>query len=463
MVSAPGIGSGLDINSLVEQLVAAERQPVANRINLAEARTNSELSALGQLKSSVSSFQSALDALKELENFQQRVVTLDNDELVSVTATSSAVKGSYDVEVTALASAQKLASQAFVGTDSAVGTGTLSFTLGPDAFAVEIVEGENTLADIRDAINSAADNPGVLATIVTADDGARLIVSAEKSGSANTITVGSEGGDGGLAVFDYDPQGGSTALTEIEAAGDAMAMIDGFTVTSSSNTLESAVEGLTISLLAAEVGTTTRVSIDFDETAAEAALGAFVSAYNGLLTTIDQVTAFDSESGTAGALLGDSIVRDLESSLRREISGEVDLGTAPFSILAEIGITSDLNGQLEIDSTKVADAIALDFDAVGLLFAAEEDGIAVRIDALLTQVLDDTGTISVREDSLNGRLESLRDQRERLDERMLRVEDRLFRQFQALDSLLSQLSSTSNFLTSQLANLPTPRAPNTSG
>ncbi|MEE4185463.1 MAG: flagellar filament capping protein FliD [Gammaproteobacteria bacterium] len=458
MVSAPGIGSGLDINGLVEQLVAAERGPAANRLNLAEARTNSELSAVGRIKSAVSSFQSALDSLTSLETFQQRTVNLDADESVSVTASSRAVPGSYDVQVIALATAQKLASQAFGDITAPVGTGILNITLGPDAFAVNIAEGENSLVDIRDAINAAGDNPGVLATIVTADDGSRLILSSARTGSANTITVANTGGNGGLDVFNYDPQGALSALTELESAADAMAMIDGFTVSSSTNSVDGAIEGVDIDLLAAEPGNVTRVTIGLDETAATTALNGFVNAYNGLLGTIAEVTAFDAETGVAGALLGDSLVRDLQSSLRRTLSSSVELDDAPFSILAEIGITTTLNGQLELDETRAADAISADFDAVGLLFAAENDGIAVRIDALLSRVLDDSGTILLREERLNGRLEELRDQRTRLDERMERVEARLFAQFQALDGLLSQLSSTSSFLTSQLANLPTPRA-----
>jgi flagellar hook-associated protein 2 len=270
--------------------------------------------------------------------------------------------------------------------------------------------------------------------------------------------VSNSAGDGGLDVFNYDPQGPLNALTEIAGAGDAMAMIEGFTVSSSTNSLDAAIEGVGIDLLAAEPGNSTRVTIGLDETAATAALNGFVNAYNGLLGTIAEGTAFDAESGVAGALLGDSLVRDLQSSLRRTLSSSVDLDSAAFSILAEIGITTTLNGQLEIDETRAAEAISTDFDAVGLLFAAENDGIAVRIDALLSRVLDDTGTIVLREERLNGRLEELRDQRTQLDARMERVEARLFAQFQALDGLLSQLSSTSSFLTSQLANLPTPRA-----
>lgn len=460
MVSAPGIGSGLDVNGLVQQLVAAERQPTANRINLAEVRTNSELSAVGQLKSALASFQDTLEVLSDIDNFQQRTVSLSEEDFISVAATSAAVKGSYDIEVQQLATAQKITSIAFADPESPKGTGLVTFSLGAESFAVNIVDGENSLAAIRDAINDATDNPGILATIVNADDGARLILTADETGSANQIAASVSGGDGWLGWIAYDPLSGSNPMIEIDAAQDATILIDGFTVTSSSNSISDAIDGLDIDLLAAEVGTTTRVDIDFDQSAANASLTAFVNAYNALASTIDQVTSFDSESGVAGALLGDSIVRDIESALRRELSNVVgDPLQDPFTMLVEIGVTTNLNGNLELDSARATEAIETDFDAVGRLFADADNGIAVRLEAVISTMLESTGTISQREERLNDRLQDLTEQRERLDDRMLQVEDRLFAQFSALDTLLAQFQSTSSFLTSQLANLPTPQAP----
>ena len=462
MVSAPGVGSGLDVNSLVAQLVAAERQPVANRINLAEARTNSELSAVGQIKSALASFQSALEALSDIDNFQQRTVTLSDEDYIAVSAGAAAVKGSYDIEVQQLAAANRFASIAYPGADSQVGTGLMTFTVNGSSFAVNIAEGADTLADIRDAINDAPDNIGVQATIINADDGSRLVLSSAETGVANEVTLVSSGGNGLLWPFNFDPNAASP-MTELQQGLDSIAVINGFTVTGSTNSVGEAVEGLDIDLLQAELGTTTTVDIGFNDAAANAALNSFVNAYNALASTIDQVTAFDQESGVAGALLGDSIVRDIESALRRELSGVVgDPLQDPFTMLAEIGITTDLNGKLEIDSTRSADAIEQDFDAVGMLFADETDGIAVRLDAIISGFLESTGSISLREERLNTRLEDLTDQRERLDERMLQVEERFFAQFSALDTLLAQFQSTSSFLTSQLANIPTPQAPSSS-
>ncbi len=456
MVSAPGIGSGLDINSLVSQLVAAERQPVANRINLAEVRTNSELSALGKLKSAIASFQDTLGVLKEIDNFQQRTVALDNDELSSVSANSSAVRGTYEVETILLASAHKISSMGYADVATPIGTGTLTISINGSAMAITIAEDANTLADIVDAINDADDNPGVLATVINSDAGSQLVISAAETGAANQITITSSGGDGNLSTFEFDPMSGTNPMTERVAATDSVMLIDGLPVTRSTNTVEDSVEGLSISLLQAEVGTKTRVTVDYDESAANAALTAFVNAYNSLISTIDEVTAYDAETGVAGALLGDSIVRDIKDSVRRELNSVVSITGAPFSMLVDIGITTNLEGRLEIDSSVAGDAIALDFDAVGELFADADQGIAVRLDAFISTLLESDGSISLREERLNDRLADLTDQRERLDDRMLLVEERYFKQFQALDTLLAQFQSTSAYLTQQLANIPVP-------
>ncbi len=456
MVSAPGIGSGLDINGLVSQLVAAERQPVANRINLAEVRTNSELSALGKLKSAIASFQDTLETLKEIDNFQQRTVSQDNEDFVSVSADSSAVKGSYDIQVLALATAHKLSSPAYTDAATPVGTGTLTIANAAGSMAVTITDEASTLADIADAINDADDNPGVLATVINSDAGSHLLISAAETGGVNQLTITSSGGNGGLTSLEFDPLAGSNPMVEREAAGDSVILIDGLPVSGPSNSVDDAVEGLSISLLQAEIGTETRVTIDYDETAANAALTAFVQAHNALISTIDEVTAYDAETGVAGALLGDSIVRDLKESLRRELNSVVSVTGAPFSMLVDIGITTNLEGRLEIDSSVSGDAIALDFDAVGELFADAEQGIAVRLDAFVTTLLESDGSISLREERLNDRLADLTDQRERLDDRMLLVEERYFKQFQALDTLLAQFQSTSAYLTQQLANIPVP-------
>ncbi len=448
-LQATGLGSGLDINGLVEQLVAAERQPVSNRLNLQEARTNAELSALGKLKSALSSFQDSLNGLSELENFQQRKTTVEDDTLIAASADSAAVPGRYDVEVLSLASRQKLASDPFASVDSAVGDGQLGISILGVTSSITIDPTANTLADIRDAINDAPDNPGVIATIVTADDGARLLVSSRDPGADQTITITTTGGDGGLAALVYDPLSGTNPMTQLEKAADASALIDGFAVSSDSNTVVNAIEGVTIDLLDTAPGTRVELAVDYDEPAGNAAVGAFVNAYNALLDTIAEVTSFNAETGEAAALLGDSVVRGIKDTLRREVGNAIDLPGAPFRTLAEIGITSEPSGKLSLDDTKLSELITAEFDAVGALFAGDT-GVATRLGDQLEEILKSTSTINLRETRLKDDLETIGDRRTRLDERMEGVRERLLRQFNAMDRLLGSLNNTSQFLTQQL-------------
>jgi len=448
-LQATGLGSGLDIKGLVEQLVTAERQPVANRLNLQEARTNAELSALGKLKSALSSFRDSLTGLSELENFQQRITSVSDEDLIGASADSKAVPGRYGVEVISLAQRQKLASAAFPSVDSNVGDGQLGISILGVTASITISPEASTLADIRDAINNAPDNPGVIATVVNADDGARLLISSRDPGADQAITITTADGNGGLAALVYDPLSGTNPMTELAAAADASVLIDGFTVSSDSNQVVNAIEGVTIDLLDAAPGTTLELTVDFDEPAGNAAVGAFVNSYNGLLDVVADVTRFNSETGEAAALLGDSVVRGIKDTLRREIGNAVDLPGATFRTLAEIGITTEPNGKLQLDDTKLNGLITENFDAVGELFAGEV-GIATRLGSQLENILNSTSTINLRETRLKGDLETIGDRRQTLEDRMESVRTRLTKQFNAMDQLLGSLNNTSAYLTAQL-------------
>jgi len=453
-LSAPGIGSGLDVAGIVDQLVAAERAPVGNRLTANEAKANEELSAIGTLKSSLAAFQEALGKLSDLGEFQTRTVSIDTEGFFTATATSVAVPGFYDVEVNSLAARNKLASQAFVDTGTAIGTGTLSMTVGAQVMDLEILDGENTLADIRSAINDAPDNPGVVATIVNAEDGAHLVITSTETGASQEISIVASGGDGGLAIFDWDGATDSGAMAQVQAGADASLTVDGFAITSSKNAITGAIEGVTLNLEDADPGTTMRLSIGLDNEVAEKSVDKFIEAYNDLIGTISELTAFDAETQLAGPLLGDPTARGIKSALRRELSQIVPDTGAVFRTLAEIGVTTNPNGTLELDSEKLATSIAGDFDAVGRLFAGADNGIAVRMDAILGGILDTSGQIESREEALKERLERITDQREVLDRRMDAVRERYSKQFNAMDALVAQLNSTSGFLQNQLANLP---------
>ncbi len=462
-IISSGIGSGLDIAGIVQQLVAAEGQPVESRISQQEARATAKLSAFGSIKSSLADFRDKLEVMKDLDKFLSRRAESSNSEFFSVTAGSDALPASYSLDIVQLAQAQKLTSSAFADTETAVGTGTLTLTIGTTSADIEITSENNTLAGIQAAINAAPDNPGVAATIVNADSGSYLILTAESTGAANGITVTQAGGDGGLSALEYDPGMGLTALTESIAAQDALIRIDGFEVGSDTNSFSGAIPGVAIDIFQQTSGSSETIRVENDVEAVRDLLDDFVESYNQLIDTFDSITNYDAETEVAAALVGDATIRSIRDQIRREMSNAVDNPNLPFSVLRDIGIEVQLDGSMKVNDDEVSDVLASEFTKVGQLFADTSSGFATRLFDLTDSFLDSDGIIEARTKGLTETIDGLADDRTALTERLASLETRLLRQFNALDSLLAELSSTSNFLAQQLNNLPGYTNPGQSG
>lgn len=446
-LTAAGLGSGLDVKALVDQLVAAERQAPSNRLNLAEARANREVSSIGKLKSALAEFRDRLESLTNTDEFIGRKTSVSVEETISLSADTDSATGTFEVEIASLAEGQKVATQASADVATAVGYGTLTISTASAIVEVEIDQEANTLADIRDAIAAVSADTGVNASIVNADDGARIILTGAE-GSVNTFSIAASGGDGGLAALDY-AVGTPGTYTEITAAADAVITIDGFTVTSEGNTVAEAIEGVTLDLLKADPGNPFTVTIEGDADKSNLALTSFVGAYNLLASTIKSETSFNADSGESGALLGDSLIRRIQGTVRSALSEISDDTSAEFRTLAEIGILTTSDGRLELDDAKLSDAIATDINAVAELFAGE-GSIGEKLLASVSSYVESDGFIEAREDRLRDRLDVISESRERLELRMESVRERLQRQFNAMDSLVAQLGTTSQFLAQQL-------------
>jgi flagellar hook-associated protein 2 len=440
-ITATGIGSGIDVKGLVDQLVSAERQPVANRLTTREARANSQLSALGQLKGALAALRDAVGGVGDLEALRRRTVTVVPQDIVSATATTRAATGSIEVELLALATSQRLASPAFAGADSVVGTGTLSITAGGVPLQVTIDESKQTLAGIRDAINGAPGNTGVRASIVNADGGAYLVLSATATGTAGAITIDAVEPGSGLEALEFGP-GTTDSMTEQQAAGDARARLDGLTVTAGTNVLTDAVDGLRIDLRKAEPGTIVRVDVANDVVALKQSIKSFVDAYNRVVDTVGRLTSFNRDNGSAGPLLGDGPTRNVLAALRGTLTGRPGSGAGS---LVDIGITSDVSGRLGIDVARLDSAIDGDIEGLRQLFAADGSGLADRLAPVLAGALEGGG-IASREDRIKDQLRTITAGRQQLDLRMEQVRRRLERQFNSLDQLVQQLNSSGNFL-----------------
>ena len=441
LLTSLGVGSGLPVADLVEQLVNAKKAPQQNQITDQANTATTQLSGLGQVNAALSALQSAMASISDGSAFSAHSVSSSDTDILNATATGTAVGGSYKIEVTQLASALKASSGAFEKNTTTVGTGTLSISVGDKTMDLSIDSTNNSLASIRDAINKASDNPGVTATIVTGTDGAHLVLSGTRTGADNGFTVSSSGGDGGLAALNYDAAASSgNALSVIKPAADALYTIDGLPANSAGNSTSSAIDGLTLNFSA--TGTSV-VTVANDTSKATSALTNLVNTYNSFVGIYQNLTKYDAVSGTAGAMIGDATLNGISSTLSRIIGG-----SANGKSLSSIGISLQVDGTLKPDNDKLAAALNDGGKAVNDLFNGD-NGFSSQLGGQLTSWVGDHGVLAGRTDSISKQLKDLDVRQKALDASMDSLTARYKAQFTALDTLMSKLNNTSSYLTQQ--------------
>ena len=394
-ISSLGVGSGLDLSSIVTNLVNAEAVPTENRLLLQETDVTTELSAFGALTSSLSLFEASLSNLQSSTVFNAKKFTISDSSVFTADAENSAEPGNYSIEVSAIAQAQSLATNAataFADVNDTIGTGTLTIqfgetSTGPYAFTPDAskatqtitVSAENnntTLSGMRDYIN---DNDfGVQASIVNDGNGYRLLLTSESTGAKNsmqiTVTSDGDGNDNdnsGLSQLAFNASA-QTSVTQTVAAQDAALSINGLDITRETNTVSGAIGGVTLNLQKADVGNLVKFSVSENTQPAKAAIDEFVKNYNDLVTNMNALTAFDAETGTAGVLLGDFTVRSLSSQLRSVISDSVPQLSGDLRSLADLGITTNATtGTLDVDETILNDALSNSPEQVEALFGRQ--------------------------------------------------------------------------------------------
>jgi flagellar hook-associated protein 2 len=403
-LSSPGIGSGLDINGLVAQLMSVEQQPLA-ALNKKEAAQQAKLAAYGSLNGALTSFKSALSALSSASSFRAVNATVADSDVTSATASSSAVPGKYAISVSQLAQAQTLITGGRTSAIDPIGDGvktTLSFEFGkisggtlqngqyvsdpaatPPAptFAqdankaigsVVIDNTNNSLQGIRDAINAA--KIGVTASIVS--DGSatpyHLVLTSDDTGeqSSMKITVSRDPAAPADPTLDnllgYDPAA-TQHLTQTAAAQDAKLSVNGIAVSAKGNSVSEAIQGVSLSL--EKIGSTT-VNVARDNAAVERNVNAFIKAYNDLNKTVSSLTAYDADKKTGGPLLGDASARGVQEQMRSLIGGNLPNASGALKNLMAIGVGFEKDGSISLDSSKLQKALANNFDDVAGLFAS---------------------------------------------------------------------------------------------
>lgn len=470
-----GMNTGLDIKGLVAVMVNAEKAPKADQLSKLQTKTTAQISGLGSIKSGIANLQSVMKDLNKASLFQARTVTSSDSNLVSATASTTAFSGSYRISVTNLATASTVASAAVNGDAKYAGGGSLSIKLGDsEVGTVTLPEGNNaSLTDVGSAINAQLKDKGVTATVVTnpADGKSRLMLTSNKMGAGNDITVSATGDLSALAIPAKDSNSSATAegVQYITQAANAKFSVNGLSLESSDNKVSNAIDGITLTLTAPTTITTTAngvtsssdkpvtLNVAEDKSGVKSNIKKFVDAYNSLVTTTTsqtQVTKVgDDKQPITAALVGDAGVRQLLSTMRSEMGNPQSGGDSNIRILADMGVTTGQDGKLVIDDTKLTKALDNNYAAVANFFTGD-NGLMSRLDSKLAPYTQTGGILESRINGLNGTIKSIDNQNDALDMRMDKLQERLLAQFNAMDSLVGQMTGTSNRLMAALSSMP---------
>lgn len=436
MATSTVIGSGLDIPTMVSNLVTAARTPAENRINAAGTASTAKLSAISQVKSIMTSLQSALASVVGSADTPSYKASVPTDAGFTATPSSSAAAGSYSIKVESVATAQKQATTTAYGKDQTFGSGSLTIAYGQDGTQIQVQIGEGaTLADVAKAVNQAAGGKGVVASVITDDAGQHLVLGAVGVGTANALTVSATG---------QDLQALAGALDTTVQAKDAVVTVDGFKRTLASNTVEDLVPGVTLDLTKANADTSYTLTVAADNGALKTNLTGLASAYNAAMTLLKSSSAYNADTQTASALTGDSLVRDLQQQLRGMVS-------ANLTDLKGLGITLDKDGVMSFDGTVLDKAVAADPDAASRMFG-KNGSYSAGMTTLLDSNLNSTsGTLVQRTDTLNKQIKDLEGQLDDLDDRMTKLSDLYTKQFTAMETMITQMQSSASSLDSLLS------------
>jgi flagellar hook-associated protein 2 len=475
-LSSIGIsGTGLDEN-VINKLVAIEKQP-ATALSTKNTALQTKVSTWGKIQSTFSSLKDAANKLTQSDFWKATTATSSNEAAVGVSTNSSAAASSYSVTVSRLAQGQMVASSAFNNKTSSVGEGTLRIQLGSyvtnnqvdppavtfnaksaaTAVDIPIGPGDNTLEKIRDRINGS--NSGVTASIVNDAAGSRLVMrGAHGETNAFKVTVTESPGVPGLSALAYTAETGvTTAMTSAQSAQNAQATINGLSISSESNTLSDVVDGVTLTLKQT-TATAANINVAQDTASITKGVNDFISAYNSVVSTVRVQTLYDESSKTAGPLQGDSTARGLLSQMRNLITSS-STATPSFARLFDMGIETNTDGTLKMQSTKFNDSMGSKLADMQRYFANSDEtvtannGMAQRIKAITSQVLDTNGAIANSTDGLKATIKRNTERIDDINDRASLYENRLRKQYTALDTNISKLNGLQSYVAAQLAAL----------
>jgi flagellar hook-associated protein 2 len=441
-----GVGSGLDLESIVTAFIDAEAVPQEIRLQNKEEKLTLELSGVGSFKSSLSSFDSILKKLTAADAFNKQLIDVSTED-IEVTSNGFASNGNFNIEVEALATGSRLQSQTYTSSTDTVGAGTLTFGSGAETFDI-VVDATDDLSAIRDKINEQSDNFGVTANIINGDSGSFLVFNSEVTGTANNLTITSA--DPSLA-------GISTNNTVEQVAQDAVIYVDGNKITNSSNEFKNVIEDVTITAKKENLGSPATLSIAQDEENGTELITEFVDGFNELMTNLTGLGA-----PKQGRLAFDPNLRQVKQQLTDLVINSVSGLTGGLDSLSEIGIDITRTGTLEISSVgtgsllsgkeRLSAALENNLAEVGQIFASA-NGVATKMSEAISTYTGTDGTLTQRESSLNEQLSGIEGEYADLEAHLRDYEDTLRKRFTYLDNTVAQYNATASYLDSALAGL----------
>lgn len=472
-ISSAGLGSGLDVNSIVSSLLAIEARPL-DMLKAQATSIDTKISTFGKVQSYFSTLRDKSNALSDSTAWNLTTATSADTSAMKVSAGPNSPAGAYSVNVQRLASNQAVVSGSFASPTTDLNMGSLTIELGSwdgnpvvtgftaksgsTPVAISIAEGETSLTAIRDKINAAG--AGVVASIVNDATGSRLSIRSKETGEENgfRITASETFDDGddatGLSALGFDRLG-PTQMTHTQSAANALAQINGIDVESATNNLTDVVDGLSITLLK-QTTSAVDVTVAPDTAAIKTRITEFVAAYNELSNYLRTQSSYDSTKKTGGPLQGDSSATGLMNQLRGVLN-QANSASSTWSRLSDVGITMAKDGTLAVDSTRLDNAMGNLPELKKLLATdgADESGTGFirRYKELADAALSSTGTFYNRNESLKAQLERNTDRQDEMQRRLDQMEARLRKQYTALDATMSTLNGLSSYVTQQMAQL----------
>lgn len=469
-ISSPGIGSGLDVKSIVSQLVDIEKQPLT-KLKVEAASVQARVSTYGEIKSLVSALGTAAGTLTSLTTWNAVSATSSRPESVIASASGGTAANSFSVRVDNIAKAQSYSSASIVG-GGALGAGTL--TIQPGSFDTSVaapfpfddagtpieitVSATDTLADVASKINDL--KGPIQATILNDGTGERLLLRSRDTGVASGFQVSVSDTDGnnadtaGLSRLISNGLGNDALVTQY-AENAQITVNNSITVTSSSNKFENVVSGVTLNIpdtATTGPGSVSEIRISSNQETITTAINQFVTAFNKLNSYLAEATKFDAGTKSAGLLQADSFAIGIQRSLRGILQSTTE--GSVFTRLSEVGITAQLGGNLEIDSTKLTAGLSKP-DELRNLFRIDNqndrsNGVGLKIKKFADGLLSADGLFRVREDSLKRSLELNSQEQTRVNEKAARIEAALNRRYSALDAQLAGLTALNNYVAQQV-------------